>query len=137
MMQADDYINAVVGADWKKGATGCGGFDCWGLVVDSYKQIDGVNLPPLNAYSNGNVDLISGMKEALIKGRWKPMNEPQEGCVVACFDKHDNLSHVGRYYYGKLFHASGNLDGKGQVCLWPIKVVERKFARLEFYQWQS
>ena len=131
-----DYINEVVGLDYIEGSASVdnGGLDCWGLVIDSFKRIDGIDLPELSAYAD--LDLKNGISEALNKGRWEQLDAPQLGCVVACF-KSDTLVHVGRYFCGQMLHAVGKRERTfGNVCLWKMQNVERMFDKLEFYKWR-
>jgi len=128
-----DYINEVVGKPWRAGATGADAYDCWGLVVDSYRRIDGIKLPPLESYSK--LDLVNGINEAMAVGKWHKLNEPIDGCVIACF-KGGKLDHVGRYFFGEMLHSRGKVDSDGEVCMWTMELTARQFDKLEFYAWR-
>jgi len=132
-MTVTDYINSVVGLPWVAGSDDPSiGLDCWGLVVDSFRRIDGIELPPLNAYDA--LDIAAGFAEGMAAGKWQPCGA-LDGAVVACFDAEDRLDHVGRLLCGKMLHSQGKRTQPGEVTLWPIGVA-RKFYRLEFYQWR-
>lgn len=136
MIEANDYINQTIGKGWKPCTYGPDHFDCWGLVVDSFAKIDGIELPSLSAYQQGKLDLVSGMAEAMQKGSWAKIESPEDGCVVACLNEQGYLVHVGRYFFGRLFHSSGSIEVGGCVCLWSLRMTKLRFAKLEFYQWR-
>ena len=63
------WINAVVGKPWVDRADGPDAFDCWGLVVDSYRRIDGVEIEPVAGYGTGEPIETAGASEQS-SGRW-------------------------------------------------------------------
>ena len=136
MISAQDYINQAIGKSWKPCTYGPDSYDCWGLVVDSFEKIDGVKLPVLSAYQTSKLDLKNGMGEAIEKGCWARIEEPKDGCVVACLNEQGSLIHVGRYFFKQLFHSSGSIEVGGGVCLWPMRLTKKRFAKLEFYEWR-
>jgi len=128
-----DYINDVVGKKWVAGSSDPSiGLDCWGLIVDSYKRIDGIDLPKLNSYAD--LDIAEGYLEGLQKGAWHNCGE-KEGAVIACFDKLGRLDHVARLFLGKALHARGKKNDAGEVCLWSLDHLRRLY-KVEFYEWR-
>lgn len=132
-MKPSDYINEVVGKPWQRGADGPSAFDCWGLIIDSFRKIDGIELPSIGEYSVAVAD--DKMVEALSAQRWHKLEKPKDGCVVCCFVD-GSLQHVGRLFYGKMLHSRGGNNGAGEVCVWSILVTKRLYKQVEFYEWR-
>ena len=132
-----DWIKAVVGKPWVDRADGPDNFDCWGLVIDSYRRIDGVELPSVTGYPEGESIESIGAPVRNSLG-WPEIDRPEDGCVFCVYLSNGDMVHVGRIlhvYRDGLYavHAYGK-DGKGQVTPEPIRqLIDRYGARLKFY----
>ena len=132
-----DWINAVTGKPWIDRACGPDSFDCWGLVVDSFRRIDGVDLPDVTGYDSGEpIETIgSPVRDQL---GWPEIDKPQDGAVFCVFLSNGDMVHVGRVldiYKAGLYavHAAGK-NGKGQVTPEPMRTVaERYVDRIKYY----
>lgn len=137
MMTNIDWIKAVVGKPWVDRADGPTQFDCWGLVIDSYRRIDGVELPSVTGYSEGEpIESIGApVRDSL---GWPEVAKPADGCVFCVYLNNGDMVHVGRIldiHKAGLYalHAAGK-DGKGQVAAEPIRqIIDRYSARIKFY----
>lgn len=131
-----DWVNSVAGKPWVDRADGPDSFDCWGLVVDSYRRIDGAELPDVSGYDSGeSIEVIGGpVRDNL---GWPAIAEPQDGAVFCVYLSNGDMVHVGRVLLigGMLYaaHAAGK-NGKGQVVIEPLSVVaERYVDRIKYY----
>lgn len=92
-MRAEEYINLVVGKPWESRAEGPDSFDCWGLVIDSFKKIDGVHLPQIKSYANIDSEKHVIADEAFGSNTYEKCNY-QDGAIMTAF-MGDKLVHVG------------------------------------------
>ena len=137
MMTNISWINAVVGKPWVDRADGPNSFDCWGLVVDSYRRIEGIELPDVTGYESGElIEAIGGpVRDQL---GWPEIDKPQDGAVLCIYLSNGDMVHVGRVlniHKAGLYalHAAGK-DGKGQVAAEPMRAVAERFAgRIKYY----
>lgn len=124
-MTPAEWCNDVCGKPWVDRSYGPDSFDCWGLVIDSFKRIDGVILPEVSGYLDGKPTEDIGTREAR---SWED-SEPVSG-VVFCVMKMGLVTHVGRLLSigNRLMacHAVGK-NGFGQVIIEPFSALERKY----------
>lgn len=135
-MNNTEWINAVVGKPWVDRMAGPDAFDCWGLVVDSFCRIDGVELNDVSGYSDGHPIEVIGSPVRDSYG-WPEIEKPQDGAVFCIYLSNGDMVHVGR-----ILDAGGNLHavhavgkgGKGQVAAEPIRALLSRYAgRIKFY----
>ena len=131
-----DWINSVTGKPWVDRADGPNSFDCWGLVVDSFRRIDGVELPDVTGYDSGEPIEVIGSPVRDDYG-WPEIDKPTDGAVFCVFLSNGDMVHVGRVLIadGILYavHAAGK-NGKGQVTPEPMRTVaERYVDRIKYY----
>ena len=123
-MTPEEWCNDVVGKPWVDRSYGPDSFDCWGLVIDSFKRIEGIELPEVEGYYDGRPTEEIGTLEA---SKWNDC-EAVHGAVF-CVQKLGLVTHVGRLLQvgGRLMacHASGK-NGKGQVIIEPFGALERR-----------
>lgn len=93
-MTIQEYIDTVIGKPWKNRATGPDFFDCWGLVVDSFRKVEGIELPVVSGYAEGweTSDCFSGEMKT---SHWIESDTPVSGLVFVC-ETSGGASHVGR-----------------------------------------
>lgn len=132
LMSPAEYINKTIGKPWVNRATGPNAFDCWGLVIDSFRRIDGVELPMLDGYLAADTATDIAAAPALADSRFEKCGQ-EEGAIVCCYDEHGNFAHVGRILAGGVLHAAGNQINAehGQVKWSKMSVLQRRFT-LEF-----
>lgn len=135
-MKPEDYVNSVVGKPWVKGSDDPAvGLDCWGLVLDSFRRIDGRELPPV--FQRQNCDLHRSAAIALRRGDFVPCDE-KEGALWTLVDSSGCLVHVGRILCGRAVHAAGSEIGSGSVVAWPLVQTFQHYRSrgftVEFYE---
>jgi cell wall-associated NlpC family hydrolase len=123
-MTEQDYIKSIIGKPWIERAVGPDSYDCWGVIVDYYKQVKGVNL---NIFIDGDMgDLFDSEIDS---GQW---SECASGVVFMGF-KGNIPVHCGLLIDGEFIHASGH-HGQGQVCKWKASKMKRLFKDLRIYK---
>lgn len=134
----DSYINYVVGKPWANRTSGPMSFDCYGLLIDSFRKINGITLPFVDGYSSKKPIEQIGTNEAF-KKHWLECNE-KEAQVFACYDADGNMFHVGRITPFGALHAFGQY-GQGQVSMHSVKALTRimrstvpKFDNIKYYR---
>lgn len=126
-MTPEDYINSVVGKPWRNRAEGPEAFDCFGLVIDSFRKVDGVELPQIAGYVDENCDVHRAAAGPLKDGTFRRA-QPQDGAIMVAYDG-SKVVHVGRVMAGRVIHAK---DGNGVMCH-SFRSINRMFSRLEYY----
>lgn len=137
-MNCIEWINAVVGKPWIDRADGPDSFDCWGLVLDSFRRIDGVELHNVIGYEEGSPIEVAGIPEQA-SGRWQKLDKYEDGAVFCCYSVSNVLVHVGRVFLliGSGYHAvhARGSEGKGQVAVDDIRALQRLYSsRIEYYK---
>ena len=126
-----DYINSIVGTPWVEGVT-----DCYWVVEDSYRVLDGIVLPtpPWRAVDG----IAASANEMLRSGAWLP-SKPVEGAIIAVYDKDGVMCHVGRILAGLAVHSDGTRKNAGQCRAEPLADMQKRYARLgyrlEYYKY--
>lgn len=131
------WINAVVGKPWVDRASGPNAFDCWGLVVDSYRRIDGVEIEPVNGYASGAPIDSAGPAEQS-SGRWVEVGKPKHGAVFCCYSPSGSMEHVGRVLAAAgsgllCVHARGK-NGKGSTAADTVRLIERAYTSVKYFE---
>ena len=127
-----DYINTYIGTPWVKGSDDInnGGLDCWGVVVHSFKEIEGIDLPPIESRSTCDLDGLS--KKHIDGDLYQEIDDAEDGCIFCCY-KDGYMVHIGRILAGKAVHANGDI-GYGSMCAWDVKLLKRIYKELKFYK---
>lgn len=117
MMSDDEFIKRAIGKPWVKLASGPNEYDCWGLIVDYFKQCKNIDLP---LYTDGNI--LDGYISEIESGRWQ---RSDSGVVFMCF-KNDIPMHCGLVFGDYVLHAAG-YDKIGQVTYHSMRKIKRLF----------
>lgn len=128
-MNAEDYVNSTIGKPWVNRAEGPEEFDCWGIVIDSFRKVDGVELPQINGYVDEECNVSVAAKEAL-DSRMYAKCQPTNGAIMAAF-RGENLVHVGRCLCGGVLHST---EGMG-VRFDKYRLVAAINERVEYYKY--
>ena len=99
-------------------------------MVDSFKAVDGIDLPMVKDRSA--CDLDDSSKHALKDGFWVKCDK-KEADIFCCFNEKDTMIHIGRVMLNKALHAAGDVT-RGQVTVWPWRMVERVYKKVECYK---
>lgn len=97
--------------------------DCWGLVVDFYREILGIEL---NEYTDLTSETMSrGFLYEREAGRFIETKEPADGDLIAFFFR-GKLFHVGIYWKGRILHTSQQKNCRYEQ-LPETKLTDRRF----------
>lgn len=77
--------------------------DCWGLIVDVYREILDINLHDYTDLTQR--DMNKGLMYERDSGRFAEVKEPQDYDIVAFFIN-GRLYHVGLWIGGRILHTS-------------------------------
>jgi cell wall-associated NlpC family hydrolase len=108
-MNKDEWAAEVVGKSWEDRSTGPHTFDCWGLVVDFYSRVAGIDIEDIEGYMAGKTGIHKGFTE-----RAESWRESEFGYVAVCFDGTE-ANHVGVRVGDRVIHAFGRSNKAGQV----------------------
>jgi hypothetical protein len=130
-MDRIEWTNAVVGKPWRDRTSGPDTFDCWGLVVDSFRRVDDTEIPVVTGYDLGAPIEVAGEAEK-VSGHWQQVDKAQDGAVFCAYSATGTLAHVGRVFDLRgaglhAVHARGTND-KGQVAVDAVRVLERFYG---------
>lgn len=131
-MTPKEFLNHAIGKPWVSRATGPQAYDCWGLVIASFLEIEGLELPIVNgyAYSAGSPNEI----ESELRNKVRFIKSTGiEGDIVSMYNSAGDFEHVGRIICGGIVHAWGQGgNGTGQVKWNTIAAMRKLYPRLEF-----
>jgi cell wall-associated NlpC family hydrolase len=125
-----DFINKVAGKPWVDRSSGPDSYDCWGLVIDSFKSIDNVAIKEVSGYSSGSaIEDIGTTVQADFA--WKELDRPIDGSVFCVYLSNGQMVHVGRVLYVNRIglyavHAYVK-NGVGQVTPEPMRDVAKRY----------
>ena len=128
-MNHDDYINSVVGKPWVNRAEGPEEFDCWGIVVDSFRKLDNIELPQISGYTDKDCNTGDAAQEAFDTNNYRK-SQPTDGAIMTAFFN-GKLVHVGRCLCGGVLHAS---EGMG-VRFDKYRVINKVNQKVEYYKY--
>ena len=129
-MTPEDYINMVVGKPWKNRAEGPDEFDCWGIVIDSFRKIEGIEVPQVAGYANAECTTNQAALEEIKTGQWSP-SQPSNGAIMVAKEG-DKITHVGRVLGGGVLHALGK-NNLGSVKWSPFRTINKIFTQVGYY----
>ncbi|AUR85556.1 NlpC/P60 family protein [Vibrio phage 1.076.O._10N.286.51.B7] len=128
-MKAEDYINSVIGKPWVNRAEGPDAFDCWGLVLDSFRKIDGFELPQIDGYVDTQCKTAKAASEAIDSGSYIKC-EPHDGAIMTAFIG-KKIVHVGRCLCGGVLHTSEGMGSKFDK----YRVINALNQRVEYFKY--
>lgn len=123
------WVNDVVGKPWQDRADGPNAYDCWGLIVDSFRRVDGIEIEPVPGYQDGAEINEAGSAEQ-DSGRWQKIDAPKHGAIACYYDAQGSLIHVGRVVLLQgaglhVAHAKGSVNSPGRVAVDALRSMER------------
>lgn len=137
-MTAQEFITKTMGKPWVNRATGSDAYDCWGLVIASFQQIDDIQLPSIEGYIQAKTKTHRAASTEIVKPWWVLSENQQgnDGDVVAYFDYKGRFTHVGRVLCGGVLHSSGE-SGVGGVKWERKHIVSMRFHRTEYRRYAN
>lgn len=131
-MTPKEFLNHAIGKPWVSRATGPQAYDCWGLVIASFLEIEGLELPIVNGYAYSACSPNEIESELRNKGRFIK-STGIDGDIVSMYNSVGDFEHVGRIICGGIVHAWGHGgNGTGQVKWNTIAAMRKLYPRLEF-----
>ena len=134
-MTPADYVNSVVGKPWVRFGNGPDAFDCWGLTVDSFATVDGLDIKRVKGYQDGYACATPLAEAEIGSGRWKP-SQPMDGAVMVVSEKGKPIN-FGRCIMGGVLHAYGKPGQPGQVRWQTYQAIRRQFREITYYALDS
>lgn len=128
-MTPEEFCNKTVGKPWVNRAEGPDSFDCWGLVLASFREIDGTELPHCSGYDDKDCPTQEAAKQ-MDMSKFQ-ISQPVNGAIMAVFDNKDNLLHVGRCLCGKVLHATSGLG----VKLDTYQTINKRHRNVRFFKY--
>lgn len=128
-MTPENYINSVIGKPWVNRAEGPDAFDCWGIVIDSFRKVDGIELPQISGYVDINCETSEAAQQAIDSKNYIKC-QPSDGAIMAAFFN-DKLVHVGRCLCGRVLHSTEGIGVRADK----YSVITRVNQRVEYYKY--
>jgi cell wall-associated NlpC family hydrolase len=128
-MTPEEFCNHANGKPWVNRAEGPEAYDCWGLVLASFREIDGVDLPQCAGYADKNCETAEAAKQ-IDMTRFN-LSQPTNGAIMAVFDNHKNLLHVGRCLCGRVLHATNAMG----VCWHSYQTINDRFKNIRYFKY--
>lgn len=127
-------LNAMryIGKPWVANTYGPESFDCWGLLVDIYKNELGIRLP---TYANVPRDDIEEMSKAFGKGasdEWTKLDKPVDFCGVGLSHLPNRIFHVGIFLMidgGCIMHTQQNTG----CVVQSLSAIRKRWQYVTFY----
>lgn len=100
--------------------------DCWGLVVDVYREMLGISLPEYTDLSQQ--DMSKALMYERQAGRFKEVDEPRDYDVIAFFIG-GRLFHVGIWLKGKILHTSQKKNCRYETLDYRVSLSKMRMYR--------
>ncbi|WP_106478100.1 NlpC/P60 family protein [Phytohalomonas tamaricis] len=130
-MDKQTFIGRVVGAPWVNRAQGPDAYDCMGLVIAYYREVEGVEVAPIPAFEDRSLGIADGYFEQVAGSYWQ---RDDQGVVFMAF-QNDVPCHIGLVIDDRCVHAYGDEEKGGQVFNHPLRAIRRMYSRLEFWRY--
>ncbi len=128
-MTEEEYVNITIGKPWVNRAEGPCSFDCWGIVIDSFRKLDNIDLPQIDGYCDKLCDTGKAAQEAFDSDNYIKC-QPANGAIMTAFFN-DKLVHVGRCLAGGVLHATEGIGVRHDK----YQVIARVNQRVEYYKY--
>lgn len=102
-LSAATFIDRALNIPYLDGGDTWAAADCWGIVELYYRHVLGVELSDRGNISPGCYGLQEGFDRA---EHWKPIDKPENHCLVIFRAKGLEAGHVGVYFEGSVVHSS-------------------------------
>lgn len=128
-MTESEFCDMYVGTPWVNRGESLDGIDCWGLVLQSFREIDGVELPVISGYN----DPLTQTEDAVTPSDLKQFKEaqPTNGAIMCIFNNKGQMMHVGRCLNGRIIHATESLG----VRVGTYKKINSKHRNVRYYKY--
>ena len=132
-MTESEFCNKAIGVPWvNRGESLETGADCWGLVIESFRLIDGVTLPILSGYLDADCSTGEAAKEAEKTGLFLP-SQARNGSIMCVFNTKGLITHVGRCLAGRVLHSTERMGVRWDT----YRTVNTQFKNVRFYRYAA
>jgi hypothetical protein len=128
-MTAEEFCEHVIGKPWINRAEGPNAYDCWGLVLASFREIDGIELPQVPGYADSGCSTEIAAKQVNMNDF--PRSQPCDGAIMAVFNTKMEIIHIGRCLCGRVIHATSALGVRSDS----YKCIINKYPRVGFFRY--
>ena len=130
IQKAAEFCETVNGKPWVNRAEGPDAYDCWGLVLASFRDIDGIELPQVEGYTDKKCKTSDAADQLFATGKFMP-SQPCDGAIMCIFDTKGRLEHVGRCLCGRVAHATSALG----VRLESYSVIMSRYNNVKYFRY--
>lgn len=132
-MKADEFCNIVNGKPWvNRGEDIYTGVDCWGLVVASFRHVDGVELPILTGYTDKECSTERAGEEAKRLNIFQ-QSQATNGAVMVVMNNRGLITHVGRCLCGRVLHATKSMGARWDT----YQSISNQFKNVRYYRYAA
>lgn len=129
MITATEFCNKYNGTPWVNRGESVLGADCWGIVLASFREIEGVELPVISGYGDkecSTSDAVTAADLSKFSG-----SAPVDGAIMVVFDNKGGVSHVGRCLCGRVLHATEALG----VVHGTYQSLNNKYSNIRYFKY--
>lgn len=130
-MKPGEFINKAIGVPWvNRGEDIETGADCWGIILESFRLIDGIELPILGGYLDENCTTDKAAKEVLSTGLFLP-SQARNGSIMCVFNTKGLMIHVGRCLSGRVLHSTERMGVRWDT----YNTINNQFKNVRYYRY--
>jgi cell wall-associated NlpC family hydrolase len=107
-MKINDFIDQALMIPYVMGGSEMSGADCWGIVELYYKHVLDIELDNRGDIEAGHMGIQEGFDQAT---NWKPIDQPENHCLVALRAGRIKVGHIGVYVDGNVLHSADEETG--------------------------
>lgn len=130
-MTESEFCEMAIGKPWINRAEGPDAYDCWGLVLDSFRQVDGLELPQIEGYADQNCSTEDAARGAETMRCFVPCR-PKNLAIMAVFNNNGDITHVGRCLSGRVLHATSALGIRHDT----YRAIINRYPTVRFYTYE-
>ena len=130
-------VNEYIGRPYVLNGRGPDAFDCYGLVIDFFNRVAGINIPDWSVkdaqLETAVKTITKALNESYDRDLVTPVTTPQD-MDIAILKRHRLAHHVGVYVNGGILHASSS--NKGVAWERESNFITAGRGQLEYLRWQ-
>ena len=130
MMTELEFCEHANGKPWVNRAEGPNQYDCWGLVLASFREVNNIELPQIAGYADQDCATTDAAKGAQDLDCYQECR-PKNGAIAAVFDRKGRIEHVGRVLCNRVLHATSALGVRHDT----IRAFTRNHPTARFYEY--
>jgi hypothetical protein len=136
-MTQKQFIDKMLGVQWKNRAMSYDAVDCYGLVILYYRDVLGINIGIPPGYLNGDT-VCDIWAQSEFRNMWVDIPVPLDSGVAFLAYSGEKALHTGiTKGRSHVLHCRGNVENPGRVELHSIAAVRRFFGKITFHQYRG